>query len=162
MTYIMWVMKDFNVKPSVVFYWRILSRFMLVSVLGCSCSMMKPMRYGVAVINEGSTKILVEPFVIVEGPHGTVAVGEVNPGKMAGMSPFYRSPIEIVTISWRVPNTGANGQAQVKPELPKEFTKKTGSSILLHIHPDEQRIEIFYEILDPQTGQTRVIGPGFE
>jgi hypothetical protein len=128
-----------------------------ISLLGCSCSTMKPLRYGVGVINGGSVKIVVEPFDIAEGPHSTVAVGQVNPGGTAGMSPFYRRPVERVTVAWRIYSTGEKGQAVVWPELPKEFTKAGGSTIFLRIFPEKQQIKVFYEILDPKTGRISVI-----
>lgn len=131
-----------------------------VCFLDSGCSTSKPLRYGVAVINSGNAKIVVEPFNIVEGVHSTVAVGEVGPGKTAGMSPFYREPIEKFTLAWRVPSTGAKGQAEVRPQLPKSFTKKRGSAIILRIYPEEQRVDVTYEVLDPKTGALNAIRQG--
>jgi hypothetical protein len=132
----------------------------VVCVLGGGCSTMKTLRYGVAVVNEGTEKIVVVPFDIGEGPNAMVAVGEVNPGKTAGMSPFYRRPLQTFTVAWRVPSTGANGQVEVKPDLPKEFEKDAGSTMILRIHPEEPRVEVTYEILDPKTGRMNVIRQG--
>jgi len=131
-----------------------------VCLLGSGCSTTKPLRYGVAVINGGNARIIVEPFDIVEGAHSAVAVGEVGPGKTAGMSPFYCKPVETFTLEWRVPSTGAKGQAEVRPQLPKSFTKRRGSAIILRIVPDEQRVDVTYEILDPKTGRLVMVGQG--
>ena len=129
-------------------------------VFESSCLTMKPLRYAVDIINDGKEKIVVDPFEVTKGQHATVAVGEVSPGGTAGMSPFYRRPMQTLTITWRVLSTGERGQAQVTPELPKEFTKDRGSSIILRIRPEEQRVDVTYEILDPRTGQVSILRQG--
>jgi hypothetical protein len=124
------------------------------------CSTMKPLRYAVDIVNDGKERIAVDPFDIVEGTHSTVAVGEVNPGGTAGMSPFYRRPIRSFTVAWRILSTGERGRALVMPELPKEFTKERGSSIILRIRPEEQQVEVTYEIMDPRSGNLTIIRQG--
>jgi hypothetical protein len=131
-----------------------------VCLLAGGCSTVKPLRYGVAVVNEGNEQIVVDPFDIGEGPQSMVSVGGVNPSRMAGMSPFYKRPLQAFSVTWRVPSTGAKGRAEVRPELPKEFTKERGSTIILRIRPEEQRVEVTYEIIDPKTGRMRVIRQG--
>lgn len=129
-------------------------------LLGGGCSTMKPLRYGVAVVNGGTAKIVVDPFDIGEGTNAMVAVGELNPGKTAGMSPFYSRPLPTLTVVWRIPSTGAKQQAEVRPELPKEFTKERGSAIVFHVKPEEGTVSVTYEIIDPKTGRISVIRPG--
>jgi len=46
------------------------------------------------------------------------------------------------------------------PELPKEFTKERGSSIILRIMPEKQCVEVTYEILDPRSGQMTIVQQG--
>lgn len=131
-----------------------------VSLLSMGCSTTKPLKYSVDIVNGGREKIIVEPFQITEGAYEKVAVGEVNPGGTAGMSPYYGWPRQTFTVEWRVPSTGAKGQAEVRPQLPKSFTKKRGSAIILRIYPEEQRVDVTYEVLDPKTGALNAIRQG--
>lgn len=78
------------------------------------------------------------------------------------MSPFYEKPNQELFIQWRLVETGEEGQARVITDFPKAFTKKHGRALVFHIRPEGKTVAVTYEILDPQTGQTRVIGPGFE
>lgn len=135
----------------------LLTSNLVIIFFACSCSTMKPLRYAVDIINDGKEMIVVEPFEISEGPHATVAVGGVNPGGTAGMSPFYKRPLQTFNISWSVPSTGAKGQVEVRPDLPDAFTKERGITIILRIRPAEERVEVTYEILDPRTGEASII-----
>lgn len=128
-----------------------------VCLFGSSCFTIKPLHYAVDIINDGKEKIIVDSFEIVQGPHATVAVGEVNPGGTAGMSPFYYKPLQKVVISWRAIKTGEKSKAEVAMELPKEFTKKNGSAIVFHINPEDGVVDVTYEILDPRTGRLKII-----
>ena len=129
---------------------------MVCSLIGCS-SIPGHFNYNVEIKNKGNQLILVEPFQITDGPFSTVEVGEVYPNNGKAMAPFYRKPFPNLTIMWRVPTTGATGQAQVRLDLPKEFTKESGSSIDFYIYPDKQQVEVAFYIINPTTGETKTV-----
>ncbi len=130
-----------------------------VCLFGGCCSTMKPLRYTVAVINEGREGIRVGPFELADVPEATVAVGEVLPGGRKSMSPYYCRPKQSLNLAWRFLQTSAERQARVVTELPKEFTKERGSAIVFHVRPEEGTVVVTYEILDPRTGRISVIRP---
>jgi hypothetical protein len=113
--------------------------------------------YSVQVINKDGQLILVDPFQITDGPVSMVHCGEVYPNNGKEMAPFYTTPFQSLTITWRIPASGAMGRAQVQMKIPKEFTQKMASRINFYIYPVEQRVEITYDILDPKTGQEKTI-----
>ena len=119
--------------------------------------MTKPLYYRVDIENKGSQMILVDPFQITEGSASMVDVSKLYPNTHSGIAPFYTPPFRTVTIAWRVSTTGAIGQAQVQLNLPKEFTKEKGSCIDFYIYPEEQRVEVAYDIVDPKTGQINTV-----
>ena len=119
--------------------------------------MTRPLHYGVGIENKGKEMIVVDSFQITDGPVSIVSVGEAYPGGTVGMSPFYTKPFQDLTITWRVPATGARGQAQVQLDLPKEFTKERGSEIDFYIYPNKQHVEVAYDILNPKTGEIKTI-----
>lgn len=121
------------------------------------CSTARHFNYGVEVRNKGAAMILVEPFQLTDGPDSSVDVGDVYPNNGKAMTPFYARPFQHLTITWNVPATGVRGQAQVQLNLPKKFTKEMGNRIYFYIYPEEQRVEVAYNILDPKTGQESVI-----
>jgi hypothetical protein len=132
---------------------------LMVGLLGCSCSTMKPLYYSAVIANEGQEWIRVVPFKLANAPHSTVRVGEVHPGGRAGMSSFSCKPDGTFSIAWRLVKTGEAKQAQAVVELPKEFTKELGSAIVFHIKPEEGTVAVTYEIIDPRTGRISVIRP---
>ena len=119
--------------------------------------MTRPLDYSVEMKNKGSQMILVEPFQITDGPVSIVEVGEVYPNNGKAMAPFYTKPFQNLSITWLVSTTRAMGQAQVRLDLPKEFTKENGSCIKFYIYPDKQQVEVAYDIFNPKTGETKTI-----
>ena len=139
--------------------WKIKTLFICLSVfltIGCS-SMTRPLHYGVGIENKGKEMIVVDPFQIADGSDSIVGVGEAYPGGVAGMSPFYTKPFQSVNIAWYSSATGARGSAQARLNLPKEFTKERGSEIRFYIFPEEQKVDVAYEIFNPKTGETYII-----
>ena len=121
-----------------------------------SCSTTKPLHYSVDIMNGGKEGIKMEPFVLADSPRTTVSVGEAFPGGRVGEAPFYCRPNQIIEIHWSSIKTGQDGRASVQLNLPKEFTKKNGSCIVFHIKPEEKKVEMTYEILDPKTRETSI------
>jgi len=118
---------------------------------------MKPLRYSVAVVNEGRNPIVVKPFDLSDARNATVAVGKVMPSGRKSMSTYYCRPAEELIISWLVLDTGEEKEAQAEIGLPKEFTRATGRAIVLHVNPDKATLQVSYELLDPGTGRARVV-----
>ena len=134
---------------------HLISCLTICILMGCSTA--RHFDYGVGVKNKGSQMILVDPFQITDGTVSLVQVGEVHPNGTAGMSPFYTQPFQTVTVTWHISTTGVIGRAHVPLNLPKEFTKEMGREIDFYIYPEEQRVEVAYDILDPKTGQENII-----
>lgn len=128
-----------------------------VCLLECGCSTVQPLNYTVAVMNEGREGIRLMPFRLADTPDTTVAVGEALPGGRASMSPYYCRPKSSLTLAWCFLKTGEKRQAAAVVELPEEFTRERGSAIVFHIKPDDNTVDVTYEILDLRTGRMRII-----
>lgn len=140
--------------------WRktgMLAFCMGVYLVGDGCSTIKPLRYTVAVVNEGREGIKVKPFELANEPEATVAVGEVLPGGRKSMAPYYCRPKQNLDLAWRFLHTSGERHVRVVSELPREFTKERGSAIVFHIKPEEGAVTVTYEIRDPKTGRTSII-----
>lgn len=131
-----------------------------IGVLGFSCSTMKPLNYTVAVINEGRENVWFKPFQLTDAADTIVEFGEVFPSGRKSIAPYYCRPATTLDLSWRFLKSGEERQAQAAVNLPKEFTKKRGSAIVIHFKPEEGTVAVTYEIIDPKTGQMIVIQQG--
>ena len=137
--------------------WKIKTLFICLgafAAIGCA-SITRPLNYSVEIYNKGKEMIVVDPFLITDGPVSTVEVGEVYTG--SSIAPFYTKPFQSVNIAWHSSTTGAGGSAQVTMNLPKEFTRERGSGIVFFIFPEEQKVDVAYEIFNPKTGETYII-----
>lgn len=77
-----------------------------------------------------------------------VAVGTCAPGRMAGMSPFSKTPLNEVVIEWKNLKTEKLSRAKVQIKLPKHFKQKYASEIEFIIFSDEGRVDVMYEVWD--------------
>ena len=139
--------------------WKIKTLFICLGAFAASgcASITRPLNYSVEIYNKGKEMIVVDPFLITDEPVSTVEVGEVYSHNSKAMSPFYTKPFQSVNIAWRSSTTGTRGSAQATLNLPKEFTKERGSEIKFYIFPEEQKVDVTYDIFNPKTGETYII-----
>lgn len=135
----------------------ILTSWVLVCFVGCGCSTTGELRYTVAVVNDGREGIVVEPFKLADVSEATVAVGQVLPAGRKSMAPYCCRPAPVLDLVWRILRTGEEHRARLHLDLPEAFTPRSGSAIVIHIKPEDGRVEVCFEVLDTLTGQISTV-----
>jgi hypothetical protein len=126
-------------------------------VFSNSCITMKPLYYSVEVRNHGNEAINVEAIKLSDVEGETAKLGQIIPRGSFTVTPFFYPPSRHVTLGCESLQTKQRGSATVALTLPKEFNKERGSCIVFHLQPDEQRVVVSYEIVDPKTHAATII-----
>lgn len=127
---------------------------MLLLVIGCTETGHR-LSYSVAMVNDGKKTIRVDKLTLnsYDRPIST----ECWPGQRAtDLSPTH-VPNEAIKVSWIVKPTGERMETNLLINLPQAFITGENPTIVFHINPDQNKVNVTYEIQDKATGNVRTI-----